>query len=494
MYDAPLFTQREQQILRDYDRQRRLRLANGIATSMGAIILAAVLFIIVSLDIRSQSAGHMPAASDPTWSILAMTVGIGALLGVAIYAARRNQADVAAGAVVAAIVAGSVAYLLLTNHEHVMGPQTYLGILGMTGVLVSVGYLGSMRALLAATVLVNAVTALTLMMGRPFPATNATVAAFFQTQGLTENTFLVLDHATALKMVPALIILQWTLVGLIIAGSNTYRHALTDLSNVQVALQRAHQLEEMKNQFITTVNHELRNPVMRMQIYVELLRLKGQEIDEAKRTDLILEASNAGKALIKLISNILDVRRIDQDASNLVLAAIPLHQTVLNAAALVALGDGESAARPLQVDIPDQLTVWGDETRLQQILTNLISNATKYSPPATPIEIAATIVAPERGRSRQGVPPMVEITVRDHGLGIPPEEAPVLFQRFARLARDLASNVVGSGLGLFLCRVYAESMGGQIWVESTGIEGDGSTFHLTIPAETRMHATAANHP
>lgn len=76
---------------------------------------------------------------------------------------------------------------------------------------------------------------------------------------------------------------------------------------------------------------------------------------------------------------------------------------------------------------------------------------------------------------------MVEITVRDYGLGIPPDQIPLLFHRFVRLPRDLASRVMGNGLGLYLCRSFAEAMGGHIWAESTGIEGEGTTFHLLLP-------------
>src|SRR6185312_5162584 len=75
----------------------------------------------------------------------------------------------------------------------------------------------------------------------------------------------------------------------------------------------------------------------------------------------------------------------------------------------------------------------------------------------------------------------VEIAVRDHGLGIPVEQIPLLFNRFMRLPRDLASKVPGTGLGLYLCRVMTEAMGGRIWVESAGNEGEGSTFYIELP-------------
>ena len=76
---------------------------------------------------------------------------------------------------------------------------------------------------------------------------------------------------------------------------------------------------------------------------------------------------------------------------------------------------------------------------------------------------------------------LVEITVRDHGLGIPPDQIPLLFKRFVRLPRDLASNVPGNGLGLYLSQTLVTAMGGTLWVESSGIEGEGSAFHLLLP-------------
>jgi signal transduction histidine kinase len=140
--------------------------------------------------------------------------------------------------------------------------------------------------------------------------------------------------------------------------------------------------------------------------------------------------------------------------------------------------------------------VWGSSVRVRQIFTNLLSNAVKYSLPSTPIEISARMSnEKEHGQAHpphgdgsrasalmgNGKLAMVDITVRDHGLGIPPEQIPLLFNRFVRLPRDLASSIPGNGLGLYLCQEYAEAMGGTMWVESSGVEGEGSTFHVCLP-------------
>jgi signal transduction histidine kinase len=284
---------------------------------------------------------------------------------------------------------------------------------------------------------------------------------------------------------------------------------LRQISDVRVQYERARQLDELKDQFITSVNHELRNPVMLLQGYVELLRLKGQELSEARRDDLIERASRAGEALTRLVQSILDTRRIDQRARDFAPETVPVAETVVAAAALVDPREGQSVERDLRLEIPHEMAVWGEKVRLQQILTNLLSNAIKYSAPGTPVEVSARVVTSSEGRdagasgasrrwgnggvggSRRGERRVVQIQVRDHGYGIPPEQAPLLFQRFVRLPRDLASATVGNGLGLYVCRELAEAMGGRIWVESTGVAGEGSTFYLQLPLPSQTSESAA---
>jgi signal transduction histidine kinase len=250
-------------------------------------------------------------------------------------------------------------------------------------------------------------------------------------------------------------------------------------------------LDELKNQFITSVNHELRTPLMTMQAYIELLRVQQQALPEATRATVIEEVGRTSDALVDLVQSILEIRRLDTSDTDFPRQAVPVYATLEKATALINPREGRMAERDLRVYVPQHVAIWGEAVRLQQILTNLLSNAIKYSPPGAPIEIGAQMLEPGKvpGLKRRQQRPMCEITVRDYGLGIPKDQMPLLFNRFVRLPRDLASNVVGSGLGLYLCRSLAEAMDGTIWAESSGAPGEGSIFHLVLPiapAETKL--------
>jgi signal transduction histidine kinase len=283
---------------------------------------------------------------------------------------------------------------------------------------------------------------------------------------------------------PALVVLALLVVTLIIT-----RQWLTtrDLVDARIATKRAQQLDALKDQFITNVNHELRTPMMTMQGYIEILSELEQQVDLDKRMDMLARARRANVALVQLLQSLLDTRRIDQEAGDFVPEAVNLHAELRTALTLVDPREGNVAERKLVIQVPTDIMIWGEATRLQQILTNLISNAIKYSAIGTTITITAQVASDEAahrlrwlkiGAAKQ---PMAEITVQDEGLGIPPEQIPLLFHRFVRLPRDLASRIRGTGLGLYLCRVFAEAMGGTIEVKSTGVPGEGSTFVLRLP-------------
>lgn len=257
---------------------------------------------------------------------------------------------------------------------------------------------------------------------------------------------------------------------------------------VSRAFAREQELSQLKDQFITNVNHELRTPLMAMDGYIKLLRLRHQTITQERRSELIEKAARAGDDLVTLVTSILATQHLEQTAEDFTPAPTHLRETLDSAIRLAAIEletskTLDSSERALRLRLPKDLIVWAEPVRLQQIFTNLLSNAVKYSPPGTPIEVAARVLS-SRWEASEGLrapASLAEITIRDFGLGIPPEQLSLLFERFVRLPRDLASSVPGNGLGLYLCRVYAEGMGGKIWAESTGIPGEGTTFHLQLP-------------
>jgi signal transduction histidine kinase len=148
-----------------------------------------------------------------------------------------------------------------------------------------------------------------------------------------------------------------------------------------------------------------------------------------------------------------------------------VHQILQEVLAHLDYRDVEAYTIYLQV--PEQVLVWADPQFLRQVLQNLLSNIFKYVPKRTEIRIEATQAAPSSP---------VCLSVQDAGPGIPPEELPLLFEKFVRLKRDLAGTTHGTGLGLYICKRLVETMGGRIWVESSGRPGEGSRFCVTLPS------------
>ncbi len=135
---------------------------------------------------------------------------------------------------------------------------------------------------------------------------------------------------------------------------------------------------------------------------------------------------------------------------------------------------------PVHLEIAERLVVQADRQSLCRVLCNLLSNAFKYTPAQTSVQVVAMRSDPDTGRT-DGISQAC-ICVQDTGPGIAPEDIPLLFGKFVRLKRDLAGSKRGTGLGLYISKHLVEAMGGRIWVESAGIVGQGSRFYFTLPA------------
>ncbi|HEX6778890.1 MAG TPA: HAMP domain-containing sensor histidine kinase [Ktedonobacterales bacterium] len=458
-------SQAEFSVYQTYERQRRQRL-------LGVMLpLSSILFIMASLVFTVRLIFTTGPVLATYWILYGITLLVTSFFILGTRALRRGQMTLATTLM---LTTGSLGLLFIILYQVFIAEGldafTLSEFMLFGCVLVLVGVLGNLWAMVGATLLVNALTLVILLWG-PEPA------------ALTA----IIGQQT-LSITIAALIIEWLVASFLIANWLTYRQTLKTLGAAYERIQQAEQLDALKDQFITHINHELRTPIMALHGYVEYLRVTQRELSEEELTTALEKASRTGKSLLALLSSILEVRRIDGKTDTFAPEAVPVQSALDEALTLMNPREVSRGTQDVQVHLPEGLAVWGEPVRFQQILTNLISNALKYSPPGAPVQVTARLVAqaPLGTRRQRGAPKpvrvLVEVRVRDYGLGIPPEQIPLLFNRFVRLQRDLASSVEGSGLGLYLCRIMAESMGGSVWVESSGVSGEGSTFIARLPA------------
>ncbi|MGO9737693.1 MAG: ATP-binding protein [Desulfomonilaceae bacterium] len=227
-----------------------------------------------------------------------------------------------------------------------------------------------------------------------------------------------------------------------------------------------------KNEFLTNMSHELRTPLTAIIGFSELLagRFFG-ELNE-KQISYVQEIFDSGHQLLKLINDILDLSRIETGKADLNISAVDLNQLLNNCIGMIKERSiRRNLTLELQIKEDDFFgkEILADELRLKQIVVNLLSNATKFSPVGGHVRLEA---------QRNGHELM--ISVSDTGIGIKPEDQDRIYEVFERLNFSFSRPEPGTGLGLALVRKLVELHGGRVWVESEG-EGKGSTFRFVIP-------------
>jgi signal transduction histidine kinase len=252
-------------------------------------------------------------------------------------------------------------------------------------------------------------------------------------------------------------------------------HASIAISNAQLysEVQRANLA---KSEFVSFVSHELKTPMTSIRGYADLLAAGSVgPVNEAQNEFLSTIRFNIQR-MATLVSDLADISRIEAGRLHLDFASVVLREVVDEVVrSTQAMADEKS--HQITVDIPEDLPqVWGDRNRLAQILTNLASNAIKYT-----LEDGEIII---RARQKEniwdpdGAPQVLHLEVIDSGIGIKPEDQVKIFQQYFRTdeGKDTAS---GTGLGLNITRYLVEMQGGKIWFESEF--GKGTTFQFTIP-------------
>jgi len=272
------------------------------------------------------------------------------------------------------------------------------------------------------------------------------------------------------------------------AGTNAIRNAtlFTHLEKKNLQLEKAiddlkkanldlENLNRTKSDFVSMVSHELRTPLTSIIGFSELLA--EDQIGELTedQQEYIKQILRKGKDLLALINDLLDTSHLESGKLTVRFREVNLEeiiQTVRSSTRHVT-----EVPPVINVSLPDDLTPFeADPDKLTQILTNLVSNALKFSKPGSPVDITARVL---KGRRETDVGDLIQISVADHGIGIPENLKQKIFEQFFQIETGTSRKYRGAGLGLYICKSFVEMHGGKIWVES--IPEKGSIFHFTIP-------------
>jgi len=243
--------------------------------------------------------------------------------------------------------------------------------------------------------------------------------------------------------------------------------------------QRLHYESQLKDEFLATLAHELRNPLAPLRNVAEILRLEPLT-DTARQATGVMERQIS--QLVRLIDDLMDVSRITRGQLTLRRERVDL-RSIIETAVETAQPQMTSAQVTLTMDLPPHpLTLDADATRISQVFMNLLTNAAKFTPQGGEVFITAKTNVDR-----------VTVVVRDTGIGIDVEDQERVFGMFVQLNRDMRRSQTGLGIGLTLVKQMTELHGGNVAVWSAGL-GKGSEFTITLPLAVAVEANAATPP
>jgi PAS domain S-box-containing protein len=244
------------------------------------------------------------------------------------------------------------------------------------------------------------------------------------------------------------------------------------------ALLEANTASNAKSEFLSRMSHELRTPMNAIIGFAQLMEVDKELLPD--QLDNAQEILRAGRHLLDLINEVLDLAKVESGHVDLSLEAVNYVDLIEECGTLVrALADASGIA--LESNVPADTAVRADRVRLKQALLNLLSNAVKYNRRGGRVTIRAEVMTRADGER-------IRLHVTDNGPGIPAEHLPELFQPFNRLGAE-AGEIEGSGIGLVITRRLVEIMGGEVGVVSE--PGQGSDFWIELPRDVSPPAAIA---
>jgi signal transduction histidine kinase len=236
------------------------------------------------------------------------------------------------------------------------------------------------------------------------------------------------------------------------------------------------ELDRLKSSFLANMSHELRTPLNSILGFADVI-LEGLdgELTEFMDNDLRLIQKN-GQHLLHLINDVLDMAKIESGRMNLNPEKFRVHEILDEVTSITStLASEKNLSLFISDRSNEQIEIFADRTRLRQVMINLVNNSIKFTESGK-IELLVY----------QQDDAQVMISVKDTGIGIPPDKLEAIFQEFTQVDSSTTRKVGGTGLGLPISRRLVEMHGGRLWAESTGNPGEGSIFFVELPLEARI--------
>jgi len=258
--------------------------------------------------------------------------------------------------------------------------------------------------------------------------------------------------------------------------TSTHLETLRLAEELQKRAEELKELDRLKSAFLANMSHELRTPLNSILGFTDVM-LEGLDGDltEYMDNDLRLIQKN-GQHLLHLINDVLDMAKIESGRMNLHPEKFKVQDIFDDVRSLTSsLADARNDDLIVEEDSDHEVEIYADNTRIKQVMINLVNNAIKFTSGG---RVSMRVAKMDGSR--------VLITVKDTGLGIPADHIETIFQEFSQVDTSTTRKAGGTGLGLPISRRLIEMHGGHLWAESTGIEGDGSAFFVELPIEARI--------
>lgn len=266
------------------------------------------------------------------------------------------------------------------------------------------------------------------------------------------------------------------LMDAIAAQASLHLEALRLTEELQKRAAELQELDRLKSSFLANMSHELRTPLNSILGFTDVI-LEGIDgpLTEYMENDLRLIHKN-GQHLLSLINDVLDMAKIEAGRMNLHPERFNVHAMLENVISITStLAKARQLALYIEPDSEKELQIVADNTRINQVMINLVNNSIKFTETGK-ISLRARAIENDK----------VLITVQDTGIGIPADQIEKIFQEFSQVDTSTTRKVGGTGLGLPISRRLVEMHGGRLWAESPGIPGQGATFYVELPLEAQI--------